>query len=126
MQTLLAEYMPVMEYAPIDDLARRRQAMPLINFSMQHGRSLDEARRSLETAVCNIQSQFSSLLRQVDWSADRSQVRLDGTVFWVEIWVDAQLVYIRGDILGLGGLLSGPLGKGLQQIIEQTFQKRLR
>jgi hypothetical protein len=99
--------------------------MPLINLSLQHDHSLDEARHSLQTAVHDVQSRFSILLRQVDWSTDRSRVRLDGTGFWVEMWVDAQMVYIRGDILGLGGLLSGSVTQGLKQIVEQTFQKRL-
>jgi hypothetical protein len=99
--------------------------MPLINLSLKHGRSLEEARSNLETAVHEVQQRFRTLVKHVEWSANRSWVRLDGTGFWVELWVDAQDVHASGDIALLGGLLGGPLATGLKQIVQQTFQKRL-
>ncbi len=99
--------------------------MPLINLSVQHGRTLEEARSQLETAVQRVHSQFGALIRQVRWSVDRSQVRLDGMGFWVEMWVDAQEVHVSGDMPLLGGLLGSPLAIGLKQIVQQTFQKKL-
>ena len=53
--------------------------MPLIHLSVQHGHTFDEAKRRLETAVHEIQSRFSTLVQQVEWSTDRSQVRLEGS-----------------------------------------------
>ncbi len=99
--------------------------MPLINLSVKHGRSLEQAQSHLETAVDKVHSQFRALVRQVVWSADRSRVRLDGVGFWVEMWVDAQEVHASGDIPLLGGLLGGPVATGLKQILQQTFQKKL-
>ena len=99
--------------------------MPLINLSLKHGRSLEEARSHLETAVYEVQHRFRMLVQHVEWSADRRWVRLDGTGFWVELWVDAQEVHVSGDIALLGGLLGGPLATGLNQIVQQTFQKKL-
>jgi hypothetical protein len=99
--------------------------MPLINLSVQHRRSLDEARRQLETAVHKVQGQFGALVRQVTWSADRSWVRLDGLGFWVEMWVDAQEVHASGDLPLLGRLLGSPMATGLKQIVQQTFQRKL-
>jgi Putative polyhydroxyalkanoic acid system protein (PHA_gran_rgn) len=99
--------------------------MPLINLSLKHGRSLEEARSNLETAVHEVQHRFRALVQRVEWSADRRWVRLDGTGFWVELWVDAQEVHVSGDIALLGGLLGGPLATGLKQIVQQTFQKKL-
>jgi hypothetical protein len=99
--------------------------MPLINLSVKHGRSLEQAQSQLETAVDKVHSQFRALVRQVVWSADRSRVRLDGVGFWVEMWVDAQEVHASGDIPLLGGLLGGPVATGLKQILQQTFQKKL-
>jgi hypothetical protein len=52
-------------------------------------------------------------------------VKVEGTGFWVEMWVDAQDVHATGDIPMLAGLLGGRLGAGLKQILEQTFQKKL-
>ena len=60
------------------------------------------------------------------WSADRTQVRIDGPGFWIEMVVDAQNVHATGDIPMLGGLLGGPLTAGLKRIMQQTFQKQLR
>jgi hypothetical protein len=59
--------------------------MPLITLSVKHGRTLEEARSQLETAVQRVHSQFGALIRQVRWSVDRSQVHLDGIGFWVEM-----------------------------------------
>ena len=99
--------------------------MPLIHLSIQHGKTFDEARSRLQTAVDEVQSRFSSLVRQVEWSADRSQVRIDGTGFWIEMRVDAQAVHVSADIPVLGRLLGGPVTTGLKEILQRTFQKQL-
>jgi len=65
--------------------------MPLIHLSVQHGHTFDEAKRRLETAVHEIQNRFGALVQQAEWSTDRSQVRLEGSGFWVEMQVDARL-----------------------------------
>src|SRR4051794_9232758 len=98
--------------------------MPLINLSVKHNRTLEEAHGRLETAVQEVSGQFGTLVRRVEWAADRSRVRMEGAGFWVEMWVDAQEVHATGDIPLLGGLLGGPLATGLKQIVQQTFQKR--
>jgi Putative polyhydroxyalkanoic acid system protein (PHA_gran_rgn) len=99
--------------------------MPLINLSVKHGRTMEEARSHLETAVHRVHSQFKALIRQVAWSVDRSRVRLDGVGFWVEMWVDAQEVHVSGDLPLLGRLLGSPMTTALQRIVQQTFQKKL-
>ena len=99
--------------------------MSLINLSVKHGRSLEEARSHLEAAVHKVYSQFRALIQQVTWSADRTRVRLDGLGFWVEMWVDAQEVHVSADIPLLGGLLGGPVATELKQIVQRTFQKTL-
>jgi Putative polyhydroxyalkanoic acid system protein (PHA_gran_rgn) len=101
------------------------QTMPIINLSVQHGQSLEEARSRLEAAVHKVMSQFGALVRQVTWSSDHSRVRLDGRGFWLELWVDAQDVHATGDIPLLGALLGRPLASGLKQILQQTFRKQL-
>lgn len=99
--------------------------MPLINLTLQHGRTLEEARRHLETAVDQISGQFGSLVRRVEWEADRSRVKLEGVGFWVEMWVDAQAVHATGDVAILGGLLGSSLASGLKQIMQLTFRSKL-
>jgi hypothetical protein len=97
--------------------------MPLISLSIAHGQTLEEARRRLETVVHAVSDRFA--VRHVEWSADRSRVKLDGAGARVDMWVDAHEIHVTGDIPALGGLLSGPLTSGLKQIVEQAFRKGL-
>jgi hypothetical protein len=99
--------------------------MPLLNLTVQHGRTLEDARRGLETAVERVSGQFRYLVRRVEWAPDRHRVKLEGAGFWVEMWVDGQAVHATGDIPILAGLLGSRLGSGLKQILQQTFQKKL-
>ena len=99
--------------------------MPLMTLSVQHGHTVDEARRRLESAVHEITSRFGTLVRRVEWSTDRNQVRLEGTGFWIELRVDVQAVHVSADIPMLGRLLGGSLTTRLQEIIQRTFQPKL-
>ena len=97
--------------------------MPLISVSLAHGQSLEEARRRLETVCSEIADRFG--IRHVEWSADRSRVKLVGAGARVDMWVDVREVHVTGDILALAGLLSGPMTSGIRQILDQAFRKRL-
>ena len=99
--------------------------MPLMTLSVQHGHTFDEARKRLETAVHDITSRFGTLVRRVEWSTDRSQVRLEGIGCWIEMQVDAQAVHVSADIPVLGRLLGGSVTTGLKEIIQRTFQHKL-
>jgi hypothetical protein len=99
--------------------------VPLIDLTLQHGQTLDEARRRLDMTVKEVTGKFGSMVQRVEWAADRSRVKLSGVGFWVEMSVDIQAFHATGDIPMLGRLLSGPLLSGLRQIVQQTFQKNL-
>ena len=99
--------------------------MPLITFSLQHGRTFAEARQRLATAVDAVHRRCGALVQHVTWSADHAQVRLGGVGYWVEMRVDAQAVHVAGDLAGLGGLLGGPLVQRITQLVQQTFQRQL-
>lgn len=99
--------------------------MPLLNFSVQHGQTIEEARRRLETAIHEVRSQCGTLVQRVEWSSDRNQVRLDGIGFWIEMRIDAQTVHVSADLPVLGRFLGGSVATGLKQIVQQTFQKAL-
>jgi predicted nuclease with TOPRIM domain len=101
------------------------EIMPLIHLSVQHGHTFDEAKKRLETAVHELQSRFSALVPQVEWSTDRSQVRLEGIGFWIEMQVDAQLVHVSADIPVLGRLLGSSVTTRLKEIVQRTFQLKL-
>ena len=97
----------------------------MINLTVRHGRTQEDARRRLEAAVQQVSAQFGSMVRRVEWSADRNRVKLEGVGAWVEMWVDAQDVHATGDLSILGNVLGGPLTRGLEQIVQQVFQKKL-
>jgi hypothetical protein len=97
--------------------------MPLIDVSVAHGQTLDEAQRRLERVAQEASGRLG--LRQVEWSADRRRVQLQGLGARVDMWVDAQVIHVTGDLPGLGGLLGGPLAAGLRQLVERTFRKQL-
>jgi hypothetical protein len=96
-----------------------------MTLSVQHGQTLDEARSHLETAVREIMNRFGALVRQVAWSTDRSQVRLEGSGFWIELRVDGQAVHVSADLPALGRFLGGSVTTRLKEIIQRTFQQKL-
>jgi hypothetical protein len=99
--------------------------MPLVDLTVQHGQTLEEARRRLEVAVNEVNTRFGSMIRRTEWAGDRSRVKVDGAGFWLEMSVDAQVLHATGDIPILGRLLSSQFVSGLKQIVERTFQKTL-
>lgn len=99
--------------------------MPLMTLSVQHGHTLDEARRRLETAVSELTSRFGTLVRRVEWSTDRNQVRLEGRGIWIELRLDGQAVHVSADIPVLGRFLGGSVTARLKEILQHTFQQKL-
>jgi hypothetical protein len=99
--------------------------MALITLSVQHGRTFDEARSHLETAVQEITSRFGILLRRVEWSPNRSQVRLEGSGVWIKMQVDGQAVHLSADLPGFGWLLGDSVTTQLKEILQHAFQPKL-
>ena len=99
--------------------------MPLIDISIKHGRTLEDARARLELAVSDITARFSGLVKQVEWTSDRTAVKMQGPGFTIDMRVDSEHVHVSGDAPLLGKLLSSPLLSGLRNVIEDRFQKRL-
>lgn len=99
--------------------------MPLMTLSVQHKHTLEEARRRLEAAVSELTNRFGTLVRQVEWSSDRNQVRLEGGGVRVELQLDEQAVHATIDIPVLGRFLGGSVVTGLKEILQRTFQKKL-
>jgi hypothetical protein len=53
--------------------------MPLIHLTLQHGQTLDEARRRLDVAVGELRVTFGSMIQRVEWAPDRSRVKVEGS-----------------------------------------------
>lgn len=99
--------------------------MPLMTLAVQHGHTLDEARRRLKTAVSEFTSRFGTLVRRVEWSLDRSQVQLEGSGVWIELRLDEQMVHVSMDIPVLGKFLGGAVITKLKEILQHSFQPKL-
>jgi hypothetical protein len=99
--------------------------MPLMTLSVQHGHTFEEARQRLETVVQEVTRRLGTLVRRVEWSTDRSQVRLEGIGCWIEMQVDAQAVRVSADIPVLGRLLGSSVTTHLKALVRRTFQRTL-
>ena len=99
--------------------------MPALNLSVEHGTTLEDAKKHLRTVVSQVQSRFSSFVEQVVWSADATAVKLTGPKVSVDMRVDARQVHVTGDVSGIGGMIGSMLGPGLKGMIQNAFQKRL-
>ena len=99
--------------------------MSLINVSIQHGRTLDDARVQLDQTVQEVSRKFGSLVRRIEWSDDRNGVKLCGPGIQVDMRVDPQHVHVSGDLPLLGNLLGGKVASGLKSILQKTFPKQL-
>jgi len=99
--------------------------MSLVNLSVKHGQTIEEARAQLEKAVTQVRTKFGAMITATTWSPDGNSVKLSGTGFEINMRVDPQDVLVTADVPFLNKLLSGPLASGLKSIVEQTFQKRL-
>jgi len=97
--------------------------MPLISVTVAHGQTVDEAQRRLEAAVQEASARLG--LRSVQWSDDRRHATLEGLGARVDIWVEAEVVRVTGDLPAVGALLGGPITAGLKQIVERTFRRQL-
>ena len=100
--------------------------MSLMTLAVQHGHTFDDARTRLETAVHEVTRRCGTLVQRVEWSTDRSQVRLEGIGCWIAMQVDAQDVHVSADIPVLGRLLGSAVPTHLQAIVRRTFQRTLR
>ena len=99
--------------------------MSLINLSIKHGRTLDEARQRLQLTVDEI-SRMPKVVQRVDWNADRTQAKLVGTGFNAELRIDAESVHLEADIPLLGKLLGSPITAQLKDLLERNFAKRIK
>src|SRR5438067_707352 len=99
--------------------------MAVLNLTLKHGTTLEDARAKLAEAVQQVQSRFGAFVQRVGWTADRNAVKLAGTGFDVEMRVDPVELHVVGDIPFLGQLLAGPVMSGVQGILQQTFHKQL-
>jgi hypothetical protein len=99
--------------------------MSLINVSIQHGCTFDDARTRLETTVQEVTNKFGRAIQRVDWNAERTEVKLAGPGVQVEMRIDPELVHVSGDIPLLGGLLGSKLTGSLKSILSKTFPKQL-
>ncbi len=95
--------------------------MPLIDMTVAHGRTLDDARGRLAMAVAEASKVFGPMVRRVEWSADRSSAKLVGLGFWAELRVDGQSIYAQADLPLLGGLLGKTGEAGLKQVVQRAF-----
>jgi hypothetical protein len=99
--------------------------MPLIQVTVKHGRTLDDARQRLEMAVTEARAKLGALIHTVEWNAPRDSVKLRGPGVEIDMRVDVQELHVSGDVPLLSNLLKGPVVAGIKAVLERAFQRRL-
>jgi hypothetical protein len=95
--------------------------MSLLNLSVKHGQTLDVARANFEKGIESARAQFGMWIQQVEWSPDRTSARLSGPSFTLDMSVDAEHVYARGDLPFFARFIEAPL----KAFLQKTFAKPL-
>src|SRR4051812_24695347 len=96
----------------------RGPPMSLINLTVKHGRTREDACARLESVVVEVRAKVPpGMIRQVDWSAERDAVKVVGVGFQIDVRVDAQDVHLTGDVARLAGVLENPFGDVLKGIV---------
>lgn len=96
--------------------------MPLMNFSVKHNRTLDDAKARMASAIDQIRRQYGPLIQRVDWSPDRDHVTLTATGAVADLRVDAQDVHATVDIPLLSALLGGQIADRLKEVVQKQLE----
>jgi len=91
--------------------------MARVDLAIDHGQEPAAARVNFERAITAAQTRFGTWLRQVNWSDDRSSVKLAGPGFDVELTCDEQKVYVRGTVPIAFKLMEGPIKSFIAQAL---------
>ena len=97
--------------------------MPLIDLTVKHGTTFEEAKKQLAAAVTDVQKQFAAAISKVTWNADHTAVTLAGPGVVVDLKVDAEHVHATGDIPLLGALLGSGIGQKISQGIKGVLTR---
>ncbi len=99
--------------------------MSLVELSVKHGCTLAEARQRLEKTVQEVTQRFGQLVDRVEWSPDRSAVKISGSGLSGDVRVDDEQVHARVELPALLGMFSQQVVSNLQGILQHNFPKQL-
>ncbi len=97
--------------------------MALVDLSIKHGTTFDDAKQRLDAAVLEAQTRFAGAIQRITWNADRTAVTLTGPGVIVDLRVDAEHVHATGDIPLLGNLLGSNVGKALSEGLKGVLKR---
>jgi hypothetical protein len=97
--------------------------MPLINVSVQHHRTVEDARAHLASVVAETRGKFGPMIRRVDWAPDRDSVAMSGVGFRIDMRVDPESIHVTGDIPLVSGLLGGSMAKRIEGVVRDALEK---
>lgn len=97
--------------------------MSLINFSVKHARTADEAKARLADAVEELKRKYGPLIQRVEWSPDRERVTVAVTGATAELRVDDENVHAAVDVPVLGGLLGSKMAGTIKEVVQRQLGK---
>jgi putative polyhydroxyalkanoate system protein len=95
--------------------------MSLINMSVKHGLTLDQARAHLQQTVTEVSQRFGAMIDRVEWSADRNAVKIAGSSLQGDVWVDATDVHVNVELPFLLRMFSQQVVGNIKQILNHNF-----
>jgi hypothetical protein len=91
--------------------------MASLDMTVKHGLSWDEARAHFVKGVADAEAKYGAQIKQVEWSEDRTEVRLVGPGFDVVLRVDPDAVHATGRVPFFLKLLEGRARKFVEEAI---------
>lgn len=83
--------------------------MAQLDMAVEHGQTAEAARENFEKAIATAQSQYGRFIQRLEWSPDRTEVRVSGSGFDVRLSYDDRKVHARGTVPMAAKLLEGPI-----------------
>ena len=94
--------------------------MAKVDIAVNHGQTPEAAKANFEPPIIAAQVRYTSWIRIVEWSDDRTAAKMVGPGFDVELSYDEQRIYTAGTIPLALKLMEGPI----KTFIAQTLAKR--
>ena len=92
-----------------------------ISVRRTHGLSLPEAQARIDQVVEDIQKEFSSLVKTIDWNDEKTKAKVAGKGFSGDFKVDENEVGIDIDLSMFAKPLKGRVQEKIEERIQQYF-----
>jgi hypothetical protein len=91
--------------------------MAALNLSVKHGQTWEDAKANFIKGVVAAEQKHGAHLKRVEWSDDRTAVRIAGTGFDVTLTVDPEAVHAVGHVPFFVKLMGGQITRFIEEAL---------